>query len=170
MQLKSQDVVLLMAIAGRDRPWTLAEIGGDLGMSVSAVHRGLSRLDAGGLLDPKTRRIKPAQAHEFLVHALKYAFPPRMHGEARGIPTAWAAPPLKKKLAPSGALPPVWPHPLGRQRGIALEPIHPAVPEAARADAEFGERMALVDALRIGDARLRRLAGAEMKRRLVGSK
>jgi hypothetical protein len=170
MHLKPQDVMLLLAIAGRDTPWTLAEVGGALGLSPSAVHRGLARLDAADLFDSQARQVKAAQAHEFLVHALKYVFPPQMHGEARGIPTAWAAPPLDKRLAPARSLPPVWPHPLGKKRGIALEPLHPAVPGAARANSEFSERMALADALRIGDARLRRLAASEMKRRLIGAR
>ena len=167
MQLKAHDVVVLLALAGKNESWTLEEIGRAISLSPSAVHRALRRLDASGLFDGRKRQIKPAQAHEFLVHGLKYAFPPQMRGEARGIPTAWAAPPLDKRLAPSRSLPPVWPHPLGKRRGIALEPLHASVPEAARADPAFAERAALADALRLGDARLRGLAADELKKRLT---
>ena len=43
-------------------------------------------------------------------------------------------------------------------RGIELEPLHPAVPEVARRNPALGERLALLDALRLGDARVRTLA------------
>jgi hypothetical protein len=56
----------------------------------------------------------------------------------------------------------VWPDPLGSVRGIGLEPLHPAVPEVARRDPELGERLALVDAMRLGDVRLTEVAGLEL--------
>jgi hypothetical protein len=55
-------------------------------------------------------------------------------------------------------LPPVWPHPTGNRRGIALKPLHPVVPVLALRDEKLWERLALVDAIRAGDARIRRLA------------
>lgn len=88
---------------------------------------------------------------EFLIHAVKYLFPARRGAEARGIPTSWAVPPLSSELAEVGALPPVWPDPEGGVRGLALEPLHPMVPEAARSDPLLAERLALVDALRSGE-------------------
>jgi len=51
-------------------------------------------------------------------------------------------------------LPLVWPYASGTVRGMGLEPLHAAVPKAAHNDPELGERLALVDALRLGDARL----------------
>ena len=62
------------------------------------------------------------------------------------MPAAWAAPPLLTELA-DDTLPPVWPHPSGSRRGIALEPLHPSVPELALIDEELGQRLALVDAM-----------------------
>jgi hypothetical protein len=64
-------------------------------------------------------------------------------------------------------LPPVWPDPQGLERGIALAPLHPAVPELARRDAELAERLALIDAIRLGDARIRKLAAKLLSRRLA---
>ncbi len=83
------------------------------------------------------------------------------------MPTAWAAQPLADELAPQSDLPPVWPDPKGRQRGIALAPLHPAVPQLARRDLELGERLALIDAIRMGDARVRGLATKLLGQRLA---
>lgn len=101
------------------------------------------------------------------MHAAKYLFPPEFGGETRGMPTAWAAKPLAAELAPQSDLPPVWSDPHGRQRGIAFAPLHDAVPKIARRDPALGERRALVDALRIGEARVRHVAADLLAERLA---
>jgi hypothetical protein len=69
--------------------------------------------------------------------------------------------------APPTDLPPVWPDPRGRQRGIAVTPLHPAVPVLARRDPKLAELLALVDAIRMGDARVRGLATKLLGQRLA---
>lgn len=101
---------------------------------------------------------------EFLVYGAKYVFPPVRQGESRGMPTAWAAPPLREQLSSSKENVPVWPFAKGKARGIALEPLHPVVPGAAKRDPFLGELLALFDAIRIGNARERGLAGKELDR------
>jgi len=167
--LSGQDIVVLLKLAGHDRDWTVRSLEGDLGIPRAGVHRSLGRLRSAGLYDLDRRRVNLSQAEEFLVHAVKYLFPPAFSGEARGVPTAWAAQPLSNELAPQSELPPVWPDPQGHQRGIALAPLHPAVPALARRDPQLGERLALTDAIRTGDARVRGLAAELLSRRLAGA-
>jgi Winged helix-turn-helix DNA-binding len=156
--MKGQDVVVLSALLGiTDSQKTLPALSETLHLSVATVHRSMKRLQAAGLLD-EDRNVRLAQADEFFTHALQYLFPPRFHGESRGVPTAWAAPPLRDELTTAEGPPSVWPHPEGGSRGIALDPLHEVVPDLALRDAELYERLALVDALRIGDARIRNLA------------
>jgi len=156
--INGQDVVVLLKLAGHGEDWTVRSLEAELGMSRAGVHRSLQRLSASGLYDLRRRRANISQTEEFLVHAVKYLFPPELGGETRGVPTAWAASPLAAELAPQSDLPPVWPDPRGRQRGIALAPLHPAVPALVQRDPELGERLALIDAIRMGDARVRNLA------------
>jgi hypothetical protein len=92
------------------------------------------------------------------VHALRFIAPAVVGGETRGLPTAWAAPPLVGHLAGNDDLPPVWPDPLGEVRGLEIQPLHPRVVSLARADTEMYKLLALVDGLRVGDARSRALA------------
>lgn len=165
--LNGQDIVVLLKLAGQDKDWTVRSLEADLGIPRAGVHRSLQRLSVAGLYDVGRRRTNVSQAEEFLVHAVKYLFPPEMNGETRGVPTAWAAPPLADELASPSDLPPVWPDPHGRQRGIAVTPLHPSVPELSRRDPELAERLALVDAIRMGDARVRGLATKLLSQRLA---
>lgn len=167
--LKPQDIVVLLKLAGQQPGWTFKRIAAELDTSPSAVHRSLDRAQQAGLYDSRRRAIKRAALLEFLVHGARYVFPAVRQGEARGIPTAWAAAPLAGRLSSSQENVPVWPHALGKVRGIALKPLHPAVPEAARRDEQLGELLALFDAIRIGSARERGLAVKELEQRLGGS-
>ncbi len=102
---------MLLKLAGHDRDWTVRSLEADLGIPRAGVHRSLGRLRSAGLYDLDRRRTNLSQAEEFLVHAVKYLFPPEFSGEARGIPTAWAAQPLSDELAPQSDLPPSGPIP-----------------------------------------------------------
>src|SRR5438093_9194288 len=103
--LNGQDIVVLLKLAGQDEDWTVRSLEAALGIPRAGVHRSLQRLSAAGVYDLDRRRTNLSQADEFLVHAVKYLFPPQMTGEARGTPTAWAASPLADELAPPSDLP-----------------------------------------------------------------
>ncbi len=164
--IKGQDILVLAALAGQQEPpATLQALAAETRLPVSVVHRSIRALQGAQLIDD-SRRVQPAQVDEFCAHALRYVFPARMSGETRGVPTAWSAEPLRGELAPSESAPLVWSHPLGQVRGIGLEPVHPAIPEAARDNPELAERLALFDALRLGDARVRALARDQLRARL----
>lgn len=165
--LKPQDILVLLKLAAEAPSWTFDSLARELGLSASAVHRSLQRAEEANLYDSRHRRVKAAQLLEFLSHGVQYVYPAEWSGEARGRPTAWGAPPLSGQLASSSA-PPVWPDADGEVRGLALKPLHPSVPDAARADERLWELLALVDAIRIGNARERGLAVRELKKRLAG--
>jgi hypothetical protein len=164
--LKPQDIVVLMKLVDENPGWTFDKVAGEIGLSASAVHRSLARAQKAGLYDANRRRVNAFAFFEFLAHGARYVFPAEQSGEARGVPTAWAAPPLADRLSASKRNVPVWPHAKGKARGIALEPLHPVVPGAALRDPEFGELLALFDAIRIGNARERKLATRELGLRL----
>jgi hypothetical protein len=164
--LKSQDVLVLLKLAGEPPSWTFDSVAHELGVSRSAVHRSLQRAGEAGLYDPARRKVRSRDLFEFLAHGLKYVFPAVWSGEARGRPTAWGAPPMSKSLLSSGNNRPVWPDANGEARGIALEPLHPSVVDAVRKDDVLWELLALVDSIRIGNARERNLAQGKLKKKL----
>ena len=108
--------------------------------------------------------LKPVE--EFLIHGVKYAFPAQRGEVTRGIPTAHAAPPLSAQIAAGADLPPVWPAAEGEVRGTSFEPLHKMVPVAALKDPTLYALLALIDALRDGRVRERRIAERELVGRL----
>jgi hypothetical protein len=165
--LRPYDIlVLLKLVRIGDLPWTYDSIGHELGLSPSAAHRSVDRAIESGLFNRKRREVEYASLQEVLIHGVRYFFPPSWGGEARGTPTAWAAPPLSAQIVNSGENPPVWPSAEGKIRGIALAPLDPRVPDAVLKDEPLHELLALVDAIRIGASRERKLAAQELGARL----
>ena len=158
VMIRGRDILVLLALIGvTDDPATVRALNSSLGLGLSPIHRALVRLGQSQLID-EARRPLAAQVDEFLFHSAKYLFPPEYSGETRGIPTAWAAPPLSESIAQSSGLPPVWPDVRGKSRGVGLKPFHEAVPGIALQDPELHARLAVFDALRAGDARIRERA------------
>jgi hypothetical protein len=110
-----------------------------------------------------------AALEEFLVHGVRYAYPPERGELTRGMPTGYAAPPLNKVIVQPDEPPPVWPYAEGTVRGYSLTPLYPTVPAAASRDSKLYELLALVDAIRDGRARERNLAAKELQSRLARS-
>jgi hypothetical protein len=168
MTLKEQDVlVLLKLLANDDGSFTYPGMARALGMSASEVHSAIKRATAAGLFNAHTRTTQRKALLEFLVHGLRYVFVPEHGGITRGVPTAHGAPPLLALLAPSSDPPPVWPDPLGSVRGESFTPLYTCAPTAARNDPKLYELLALVDAIRGGRIRERRLASKILEERVA---
>ena len=173
MSLKAQDVyVILKILASGSRRPPYAVLAIDLGMSASEVHASVKRAQAARLLHGPESDNRPnlSAVQEFLIHGLKYAFPAERGNFTRGVPTSYAAEPLRRKIPPSTEPIPVWPHAEGKDRGIALTPLHKSAPVAALRDPHFYEYLALADALRDGRARERKYAEEELRQRLQTAK
>jgi hypothetical protein len=164
--IKGQDVLVLLELLDEPEDWTVRSLGVPVGLDPASVHRALKRLGEVHLVDRERQQVNRANTEEFLVHSLKYLFPVRQGGLSRGMPTAWAAPPLDDELAPTDEPPPVWPDSKGRARGVALEPLHENAPESARRDPKLARRLALIDAIRLGDGRIRSLAAERLSESL----
>jgi hypothetical protein len=135
-------------------------------MSASEVHAAERRLEEARLLQPTAKTINKDAFLRFLVNGVPYAYAVSAKEVTRGMPTAWAAPALSNYFAASNQLPPVWPDPNGSVQGVAIKPLYASVPKVAKANAELYDLLALVDALRIGRARERKLAEQELGERL----
>lgn len=173
-------VLLKLGLRGEASP-TLATLGTQLVISASEVHGAMNRAAAANLLDLDQRRPRVRNLLEFLEHGIRYVYVSRRGEITRGMPTAFSAPPLGARLwqprpefdnlltraaanasgvpqATAPAVPLVWPHAEGEVRGEGFEPLYPSVVDAARRDGKLYECLALVDALRVGGAREKRLA------------
>lgn len=131
----------------------------ELHMPLATVQRSLGRLGATPAFDTRRRHIDVAGCEELFEHALLFVAPARIGERARGVPTAWAAPALARRLrAPADAPQPVWPAARGGIRGLAVRPLHPGALTLAAADPEMHELLALTDAARLGEPRMRKRA------------
>lgn len=169
MALKSQDLlVLLWLVAHGGDPWSYAHVAAALRMSSAEVHAALKRAAHAGLYSSGERRPVRAALREFLVHGARYAFAPQRLGVTRGLPTSHAAPALAGRLAAGpDDLPLVWPHAEGQVRGEGLEPLYRSAPDAALADPRLYHLLALLDAVRVGRARERKIAVELLERELA---
>ena len=149
-----------------DPEWTVRSLADELHLPPAAVQRSLARLGETPAYDPIRRRINHSATEELLQHALPFVAPARLGGPTRGVPTAWAAPALSRRFGPVDELPPVWPAPDGDVRGLAVEPVHPAASDLARSDPWMYEMLALLDGVRLGDARVRGVAQSLLRERL----
>lgn len=166
--LRAQDLVVLLKLACvPPGSWTFAGLGHELSMSQSVIHRSLERAALGGLYQPSRKNVVRGHLIELLLHGARFVYPASRSAEARGLPTAWAAPPLSRVIASSEESAPVWPDAMGDVRGMAIEPLHPSVPDAARLDSRLWELLALFDSIRIGVPRDRALAGEMLEQRII---
>jgi hypothetical protein len=168
--LKPQDVVVLLKLLEYDsrRP-PYADIAKDLFLSVSEVHASVQRAKQARLATGQEHgeSTNKAALEEFLIHGLKYAFPAERGELTRGVATSYAAEPLKGRISAGSEPPPVWPFPEGKTRGYSLAPLYKTVPRAALRDPYLYQMLALVDAIRDGRSRERKIAEGEIRLRLT---
>ena len=173
MVLKPQDifVVLKIVAAGSKRP-PYSQLATQLQMSASEVHACVKRATACHLLHGPDLMNRPnlTALEEFLLHGLQYVFPAERGELTRGMPTSYAANPLRRVMAPGNEPIPVWPNANGSDRGIAFAPLYKTAPAVAPGDPPFYELLALADALRSGRPRERKLAGQALAKRLRATK
>lgn len=165
--LKPQDVLVILKLSVLNgQQWSFPSLSASLDISLGEAHKSVQRLSMAHLYNPSSRAPIRAALEEFLLHGVKYAFPAERKGMTFGIPTAWAAPPLNAELVTTEEMPPVWPHPEGEVKGYELVPLYPAVPQAALNDGQLYQMLALLDSIRGGNARERKLAGELLRAKL----
>ena len=167
MLLKPQDIVIMLKLVVRNgSEWSYPVLAHELSMSASEVHAGVKRAVAAKLMDMHRKVPVKSNLLEFLIHGVKYAYPPDHGGLTRGMPTGYAAPPLRELIVQSDDPPPVWSDPEGQVRGYEFSPLFSSVPHACKVDPKLYELLALVDAIRDGRARERKIAVNEIQSRI----
>lgn len=147
--------------------YSLRALSASLGLSKSEVSNALVRCRNAGMLtndyDTSLPRVNRRALLLIAEHAVRYFFPVTPGGIVRGIPTGFAAPALSKRLKSAGGMIPVWPDPVGNERGQAIKPLYESVPEAVKNDRNLYHYLALIDAIRLGGPREREVAVSLLK-------
>lgn len=167
MILKPQDIFIMLKLVVWNRPkWSYPALSHELSMSASEVHAAVKRAAAARLMDLDRKIPVKSNILEFLIHGVKYVYPPDRGGITRGMPTGYAAQPLRDLIMQPDEPPPVWPYPEGQVRGYEFSPLYSSVPNASKVDPKLYELLALVDAIRDGRARERKIAIKEVQSRI----
>lgn len=165
LTLRPSDVAVALQLA-RTPGAHYKDLAQRLHLGVAEVHRGVRRLERARLAQAGERRVNRQALLEFLVHGVRYVFPAVLGPEVQGVPTAALGPALAEKL-PGGPTA-VWPRAEGKTKGAGVVPLYGAAPDAALGDAQLHRALALVDVLRLGELRERRLAQGLLDEALSG--
>lgn len=170
--LRPQDLLVLLRLALEfGSPPSYAALAAELGLTASEVHAAVRRAIGASLAKKQAdgrASVVRAALRQFVQYGARYCFPASTGGLTRGVPTGYAAAPLKDQIRQGNDPPPVWPSKHGTIRGLELVPLYPSVPEAVVRNPKLGELLALFDAIRAGSAREQVLAIALLEERLKG--
>lgn len=177
--MKSKDILLLLKLISLECSsqarvpdnYSVRALAEATGISKSELNQALNRCIAVGLAARERQsglpRVNRRALLGFLREGVKYVFPARLEAVVRGMPTAFAAPGLTGKVMSAGDLIPVWPDATASQMGQCVEPLYKSAPDAAAKDAKLYKLLALVDAIRLGNARESSVAADMLEQELA---
>lgn len=135
------------------------------GISTGECHNAVRRLRLAQLLMAGERRPSTDALHEFCVHGVPFAFPATRGPSVPGVPTGHSSPAFRAIVDSPDIV--VWPHAGGSVRGESIIPLYPAAPTLPELNPALYELLTIVDALRVGTTRLRKVAGELLASRLA---
>ena len=164
--MRPQDIVVLLKIVAlKHNDWYNADLSQSLKISQSEISEVLNRCQIAGLIDSKKRKVNINSLIEFLVYGLKYVFPAEPGAMVKGVPTAHSASPINQHISSGDDLY-LWPYAKGTHRGQAIEPLYKTLPEIVQEESLFYELLTLVDTIRVGRVREKKIAVDELEKRL----
>ena len=168
MMLRPVDIAVLLKLCLPEAEHSsFQRLASELHLASSEVHGAVKRAQISGLIrHDGPKKVNRSGMMELLAHGLKYLYPVSHGPLTRGVPTSYAAEPLKSVIHASEHEIPVWPHPSGTVRGYALEPLYKHAAAASLDDPAFYELLALADAIRDGRVRERAIALKLLEERL----
>jgi hypothetical protein len=140
------------------------DLARDVGLSLGEAHNSVKRLQQARLFIADLGKVHVPALLELLVHGVPYVFPGQLGPDTQGVPTAHSGPALADQISSVDAT--VWPHIDGEVRGQSLVPLCASAPDLARRNQDLYRWLTLVDALRVGRARERRLADEILRREI----
>ena len=138
------------------------------GLSAGECHNAVRRLRLSLLLLVDERRPSLEVLYDFLVHGAPFAFPPVLGVPTLGVPTAVSSPAFRAIIQTTEGF--VWPHADGEARGQSLIPLFPGAPTLSIRNPALYELLTIVDALRVGTTRVRKIAADLLAERLSASR
>ena len=161
--LRPQDVLLACKLFSLgESEWIFSRLAGSLSISASEAHAATERCKSAGVLGTPRGKLTIAKRRFFelcTVTAPQVFYAVRGPVES-GVPTSIYAEPLKGVFPPDlkRVVPLIWPYESGATTGESLLPIYPTVPRAVQHDEMLHKLLALIDVVRVGESKERRMA------------
>lgn len=156
--MRPHDVVVLLKILSLEENWMNKDLADTLFISESEISESLNRSKIARLISNDKRRVYKVAFFEMIVHGLKYFFPVQVGARAVGITTGHSSPILKDHFIFEEKDQYVWATQYGQIEGYAIKPFYPNQPVAALHDQLLYDKLALIDAIRVGRTRERNKA------------
>ncbi len=161
--MRPQDIVILLKIlCYGNKSWYSKTLANDLNLSPAEISSSLNRSVNSGLLDSDKKKVRKQALFEFIIYGLQYVFPQRPGEIARGLPTAFSHPFMKRHFVSEQQY--VWPDAASDEKGFSMQPLYAGVASAAKKDDKLYLMLALIDVLRSGKTRERKLAITELEK------
>ncbi len=155
--MRAHDILILLQIICLDKTsWHNKDLAYSLKISASEISESLNRSWIAKLLDSRKKHVNKMALMDFLAYGLPYTFPQVPKTLARGIATSHSASPLNQFF--NAKLDFIWPYAKGNLQGLTIKPLHKNVPLIVHTNPKLHEMLALVDALRVGRAREKKMA------------
>jgi hypothetical protein len=164
--LRPSDIVVAYQLALTPRE-KFVQLANATGISAGECHNAVRRLRFSGLIIPDERRPVKELLQRFLTQGVPFAFPPVLGPGVPGVPTAHSSPVFRGIIESPDVF--VWPDADGTARGQSLIPLFPGAPALAARNTPLYELLTIVDAVRVGTTRTRKLAAEMLIERLSQS-
>ncbi len=164
--MRPHDIAVLLKVAIMPHDWLNKDLAESLYISTSEITESLNRSKIAGLIDSSKKHVFANNLIDFVAYGLPYVFPTEIGTLVRGIPTAHSAPVFNNKIISNETL--VWADSKGSAKGQAVEPLYPNALLAIKKDSTFYDVLAILDAIRIGKVREKKI-GIEMLRNILKS-
>lgn len=166
LTIKPTDVVVACQLAITPDA-VFATLSSSIGLSVGECHSAVGRLQRASLLNPGSRRPVHELLARFIVHGVPHCFPPMVQPETIGVATAGSAAVFLGHIG--AAVDYVWPSAEGTMRGRGITPLLPRAAELPGRNNALYELLTIIDAVRVGETREKRIAEKLLRERVVKS-
>lgn len=153
-----------------DNKYSLMALEKSTGISKSQISLSMKRCSDLKLLliRDKIPYVNTKELLNTVIPALRFFFPVKKMGNARGMPISYSAPFLYDKILSGKKLPMVWEYANGTVIGEAIEPLYKTVPYAASKDPLLYELLVLVDSVRLNAPREKQVALDQLRKIFMG--
>lgn len=153
--LRPSDIVVALQLT-LDQSAQFKQLAESTGLSAGECHNAVRRLRLSQLVLADERRSSRDALHQFLVRGVPFAFPAVAGAETIGVATAHSSTAFHGIIESPTRF--VWPDADGQVRGQSLVPLFPGAAALPARNQPLYELLTIVDALRVGTTRVRKIA------------